>query len=112
MERIDHLLQNIDNLHVALGLNNGDYDEHGANRRAQFNRNPKDKQLWDDLEKLEAELAYHSALDLVQKAEQLMNEWLVDNTEQVFEEQPAIDTARGYLNDALNILNKTGHVPA
>jgi len=35
-------------------------------------------------------------------AERLLNEWLVDNTEQVFEEQPEIDTARGYLDDVLN----------
>lgn len=38
----------------------------------------------------------------IAKAEQLLNHWLVDNTEQVFEEQPEIDTARGYLDDVLN----------
>jgi len=33
----------------------------------------------------------------ITQAEQLLNEWLVDNTEHVFEEQPEIDEARGLL---------------
>lgn len=46
----------------------------------------------------------NQALDLIRRAEFLLNDWLVDNTNDVFEEQPDIDTARGYLNDAIELL--------
>lgn len=42
----------------------------------------------------------------LQEAEKLLNDWLVDNTEEVFEEQPEIDQARGLLNDLLESLQK------
>lgn len=56
MEHIDHLIQRVDNLRVVLGIDQGDYDKHGVNRRASFNRKPEDAQLWADLEAAEAEL--------------------------------------------------------
>lgn len=46
-------------------------------------------------------------LTLVTKAEQILNDWLVDNTEHVFEEQPEIDEARALLNDAISQLKQT-----
>lgn len=39
---------------AALDLLDGDYDEHGANRRNTFNRNPADADLWAELEALES----------------------------------------------------------
>lgn len=43
---------------------------------------------------------------LVSRAESILNEWLVDNTEEVFEEQPEIDDARGLLIEAIDLLEK------
>jgi hypothetical protein len=45
-----------------------------------------------------------TAAELVRHAEQILNEWLADNTEAVFEEQPEIDAARDLLLDALELL--------
>ena len=42
--------------------------------------------------------------DLIRQAERILNDWLVDNTEEVFEEQPEIDTVRGLLLDALDLI--------
>lgn len=39
---------------AALNLLDGDYDEHGANRRNTFNRDPADAGLWAELETLES----------------------------------------------------------
>ena len=43
-------------------------------------------------------------VDLVTQAEGLLNDHLIDNTEEVFEELPDIDTARAALNDALDLI--------
>ena len=43
-------------------------------------------------------------LDLIRMAEFRLNDWLVTHTEEVFEEEPDIDAARGYLNDAIELL--------
>jgi hypothetical protein len=37
-------------------------------------------------------------------ATEMLAEWLIDNTEKVYEEQPEIDTIRGNLLDALEEL--------
>jgi hypothetical protein len=47
-----------------------------------------------------------TALDKIINAEQLLNEWLVDNTEEVFEEQPEIDLARELLIEAIELMKK------
>lgn len=39
-------------------------------------------------------------------AEDGLNCWLVDNTDEVFEEEPAVDNARGLLDDVLHELRK------
>jgi hypothetical protein len=41
---------------------------------------------------------------LITRAESILNDWLVDNTEDVFEEQPEIDDARGLLIEAIDLL--------
>lgn len=38
------------------------------------------------------------------KVEQMLADWLVDNTDEVFEEQPEIDEARGLLIEAIEEL--------
>lgn len=48
-----------------------------------------------------------TAEQLIRQAEQILNEWLADNTESVFEEQPEIDNARGILLDALDLMTAT-----
>jgi hypothetical protein len=48
-----------------------------------------------------------TALDKVINAERILNEWLTDNTEEVFEEQPEIDTARDMLNEAIEELSRS-----
>jgi hypothetical protein len=40
-------------------------------------------------------------IEKLKQAEQILNEWLVDNTAEVFEEQPEIDEARGLLIEYL-----------
>ena len=45
-----------------------------------------------------------TAAELVRHAEQILNEWLADNTESVFEEQPEIDTARDLLLEAMELM--------
>ena len=40
----------------------------------------------------------------LEAAEHILNNWLVDNTERVFEEEPEIDTARGLLLEVLEEL--------
>ena len=40
----------------------------------------------------------------IEQAERILNDWLVDNTEKVFEEQPKIDDARALLIEALEAL--------
>jgi hypothetical protein len=45
-----------------------------------------------------------TALDKVINAERILNEWLADNTEEVFEEHPEIDTARDMLNEAIELM--------
>jgi len=45
-------------------------------------------------------------IERIKQAEQLLNEWLVDNTEKVFEEQPEIDEVRGLL---IEYINKKAH---
>lgn len=42
-----------------------------------------------------------TALERLQQAEHLLSAWLVDNTEQVFEEQAQIDDARSFLIEAM-----------
>ena len=39
--------------------------------------------------------------DKLVQAEALLNEWLADNTENVFEEEPEIDDARGLILEVL-----------
>lgn len=46
----------------------------------------------------------NQVLDLIRKAEFLLNDWLVANTDKVFREQPDIDNARSYLSDAIELL--------
>ena len=46
--------ERLDQIRHILGLDEGDYDEHGANRRNTFNRNPADADLWAELEALES----------------------------------------------------------
>jgi hypothetical protein len=46
-------------------------------------------------------------IDLIKAAELILNRWLVDNTELVFEEQPEIDEARMLLNNAIERMEKT-----
>ena len=45
-----------------------------------------------------------SPIEQIEHAERILNEWLVDNTESFFEEQPEIDTARDLLIEALEQL--------
>lgn len=42
-------------------------------------------------------------IDKIMEAQELLNDWLIENTEKVFEEQAEIDQARGLLNDFLDI---------
>ena len=49
-----------------------------------------------------------SIYDLMGRAERILNEWLVDNTEDVFEEQPEIDEARALLIEAMTLAKATG----
>lgn len=46
------------------------------------------------------------ALDKIMEAEQILNVWLCDHTEEAFEEQPDIDQARSLLHEALDLLDK------
>lgn len=41
------------------------------------------------------------SIEKLKEAEQLLNEWLVDNTEEVFEEEPEVDEARGLLTEVI-----------
>jgi hypothetical protein len=43
---------------------------------------------------------------LITRAESILNDWLVDNTQDVFEEQPEIDDARQLLIEAIDLLEK------
>jgi 6-phosphogluconate dehydrogenase (decarboxylating) len=45
-------------------------------------------------------------LGKIRQAEFLINDWLADNTDKVFEEQPDIDAARGHINDAIELLEE------
>lgn len=57
----------------------------------------------------------HRVLDKIRQAEFLLNDWLIDNTDKVFEEETDIDAARMFLNEALSILegtNDTGSRPS
>ena len=45
-----------------------------------------------------------TALDKIIQAEQLLNEWLVDNTVEVFEEIPEVDEARDLLIEAIELM--------
>ena len=49
----DQIAARIDELRAKLGLQDGDYDENGANLRNTFNRDPADAELWRELETLE-----------------------------------------------------------
>jgi hypothetical protein len=49
-----------------------------------------------------------TALDKIIQAEQLLNEWLVDNTVEVFEEIPEVDEARGLLIEAIELMAEQG----
>lgn len=40
----------------------------------------------------------------LEKAEQILNRWLVDNTDEVFEEQSEIDSARSLIQEVLEAL--------
>jgi len=51
--------------------------------------------------------AIKQALDKIRTAEFLLNDWLVDNTIDVFEEQPDIDSARSFLHEAIDLLEET-----
>jgi hypothetical protein len=46
--------ERLDQIRQILGLDDGDYDEHGANRRNSFNRDPQQAALWTELAQLEA----------------------------------------------------------
>jgi hypothetical protein len=46
-------------------------------------------------------------LTLVEKAEQILNDWLVDRTEDLFEEEPEIDEARLLLVEAIRQLKNS-----
>lgn len=48
-------------------------------------------------------------LKKLEEAESLLNNWLVDNTEQVFEEEGEIDEARMLVNEAIDELRL--HLP-
>jgi hypothetical protein len=48
-----------------------------------------------------------TALDKIINAERLLNEWLTDNTEEVFEEIPEVDEARDLLNEAIEELSRS-----
>jgi hypothetical protein len=54
-----------------------------------------------------AHAAVNQVLDLVRKSEFLLNDWLATSTEYVFEEQPDIDAARGYLLEAIELLEES-----
>ena len=41
---------------------------------------------------------------MLRNAEAILNEWLCDNTEEVFEEEPEVDAARCHLLEALGDL--------
>jgi hypothetical protein len=43
---------------------------------------------------------------LITRAESILNDWLVDNTEYTFDEQPEIDDARQLLIEAIDLLEK------
>jgi hypothetical protein len=43
---------------------------------------------------------------LITRAESILNDWLVDNTQDVFEEQPEIDDARQLLIEAIDLIEK------
>jgi len=49
-----------------------------------------------------------SALDSIESAERILNQWLVDNTDELFEESPKIDEARGLLIEAIEKLRSPG----
>jgi ribosome assembly protein YihI (activator of Der GTPase) len=53
MQTQDQTLARIAELHAKLGLEDGDYDENGANLRNSFNRDPAQADLWRELEALE-----------------------------------------------------------
>lgn len=40
-------------------------------------------------------------IDILKAAEQILNKWLVDNTDGPFEEEPEIDEARTLILDAI-----------
>ena len=46
--------ERLDQIRHILGLDEGDYDENGANRRNSFNRDPQHAALWIELAQLEA----------------------------------------------------------
>lgn len=46
------------------------------------------------------------ALAILRDVDTKLAEWLIDNTEEVFEEQPEIDTARGMVQDAIELMEK------
>ena len=46
--------ERLDQIRHILGLDEGDYDENGANRRNSFNRDPAQAELWAELAQLEA----------------------------------------------------------
>lgn len=50
-----------------------------------------------------------SALNLIEEAERVLNLWLVDNTDELFEEAPEIDHARDLLIDAIEKMRAAGH---
>lgn len=48
--------------------------------------------------------ACEDTLDLIRKAEFRLNDWLVCNTDKTFSEQPDVEAARGYLIEAIELL--------
>ena len=56
MQNQDQTLARIEELRALLNLQDGDYDEHGANLRNTFNRDPNQQELWVELESLEQSL--------------------------------------------------------
>jgi len=47
-----------------------------------------------------------STIELIKAAELILNHWLVDNTDMVFEEEPEIDQARALLLTAIERLEE------
>lgn len=45
-----------------------------------------------------------NTIDKLMQADALLSQWLTDNTEEAFEEQPEIDDARTLIQEAIELL--------